>query len=59
MNLANIVLALNNIKAHPKTTIVGALIAVATTLTSTHDWKHALLAVAIMLLSALAKDPLK
>lgn len=59
MNLANILAALSNIKAHPKTTIVGALIAVATTLTSTHDWKHALLAIAVLLLSALAKDPLK
>ena len=59
MNLANILLAIKNVKTHPKTTIMGAIIAVATTLTSTHDWKHALLAIGILLLSALAKDPLK
>lgn len=51
--------AFKNVQAHPKTTIFGALTATAVSLTGTADLKHALIALAVLLLGALAQDPLK
>lgn len=57
--LPQILEALKNIKAHPKTSILGALAAVAVAFTGAPDWKHALIAVGVALLGAVAQDPLK
>lgn len=57
MNLSNILAAIKNIQAHPKTSIVGAVLASVLALTSQPDLKHLVLAFAVALLGALAKDP--
>lgn len=57
--LQQIIQAFGNVKVHPKTTILGGLAAVAVALTGAVDWKHALIAIAVALLGALAQDPNK
>ncbi len=48
---------LTNITAHPKTTIIGALLAATSILANGRSWQSIAIAIVTAILGALAKDP--